>query len=293
MSWWRRRRPPVAESPSGARTIAYALFEPADLSANERFVFDKYLLGVYFNARMNRLLYPGWRTVVYAGERLLERHAGYFGGIAATCGHHTVAFVGRSAAAPLWELVLSRMAPLFDGETALLLCRDLDSIATYREAQAVAEWIESGAACHAIIDNVMHLDPLMAGMCGFDVAKFRALCPEYDAFESLVRGFDLSWRGSDQRLLRDRVWPKLRANALAHCLEGRGPADAATVKKEIDNRELPGVRSELWESNLVVAFIGQAGVNEMELLRFFRRHDEQQKFYAFEDANADICYWRR
>ena len=42
-----------------------------------------------------------------------------------------------------------------------------------------------------------------------------------------------------------------------------------------------------------MAFIGQAGVNEMELLRFFQRHDEHQKFYDFEDANADICYWRR
>jgi hypothetical protein len=293
LSWWRRGRAAIEESPNGARTIAYSLFEPADLSGNERFVFDKYLLGVYFNARMNRLLYPGWRTVLYADERLLERHGSYFDDIAETCGRTAVDFVGRSADAPLWELVLSRMAPLFDGTTARLLCRDLDSIATYREAQAVAEWIQSGTACHAISDNVMHLDPLMAGMCGFDVAQFRAVCPEYDGFESLVRGFDLSWRGSDQRLLRERVWPRCRARALAHCLDGRAGADAAIVRREIEPRELPGVRTELWESNLVVGFIGQAGVNEMEILRFFRRHDDDARFYEFEDAHADICYWRR
>jgi hypothetical protein len=31
----------------------------------------------------------------------------------------------------------------------------------------------------------------------------------------------------------------------------------------------------------------------MEILRFFQRHDEDQKFYDFEDAHSDICYWRR
>ena len=136
MSRWRNLWPGGGSARRrGLKKISYSLFEPANPPSNEKFVFDKYLLGVYFNARMNRLLYPGWQTVVYADERLLERHGSYFAGVAETCGAEAVAFVGRSADRPLWELVLSRLVPLFDDMTTHLACRDLDSIGTYREAR--------------------------------------------------------------------------------------------------------------------------------------------------------------
>jgi hypothetical protein len=277
---------------SDVKKIAYSLFTPTDLPNSSGFVFAKYLLGVYFNARMNRLLYPEWQTVVYVDHRILERHCSYFKHMSQRLGLGLVC-IGRNADRPLWELVLSRIAPLFDKSTTHVICRDLDSITTYREALAVQEWLDSGMACHAMADNVAHRDPLMAGMCGFDVAQVQQLVPEYDSFEKLIHGNELSWRGSDQLVLRLRLWPKCKKSALAHCFNDCVRSDAAVVKTKVTRTSLQGVRSELWESNLVTGFIGQAGVNEMELLRFFQRHDDDPRFYEFEDEHSDICYWRR
>jgi hypothetical protein len=271
--------------------IAYSLFTPPDLDKNNRFVFDKYLLGVYFNARMNRLVYPGWQTVVFVDSRIVDQHSRYFRDLSEPPFH--VRFVRMSADRPIGELLLSRFTPLFDSCTSRLLCRDLDSITTYREALAVQEWLDSGLACHTMADNVAHRDPVMAGMCGFDVKQFRRLAPEYASVKGLIDGFDLSWRGSDQMVLRVRVWPRCRKSALAHCFRGCVPSDAAEVKSDVTDGALPGVSPELRESNLVVGFIGQAGINEMEILRFFRRHDENESMSRFEDAHSDICYWRR
>jgi hypothetical protein len=280
-----------ATASRAAKKIGYSLFTPPDLSRNTKFIFDKYLLGVYFNARMNNLLYPEWQTVVYLDDRLLAQYRAYCAGLT-ELGFNTV-FEGIAGDRPLWELVLSRIRPVFDPSTTHVVCRDLDSIATYREAQAVQEWIDSGLACHAMADNVYHTAPLMAGMCGFDATQFRVIFREYDTFESMVDGFDLERRGSDQWLLRERIWPKCRTSALAHCLAGGTRSDAAVVNTDIRPDPVRGVPPELSESNLVVGFIGQAGVNEMELLRFFQRHDEQQRFYDFEEEHRDICYWRR
>ena len=274
------------------KRIAYSLFTPADLSKNSRFVFDKYLLGVYFNARMNRLVYPEWQTIVYADPRILEQHHGYFNDMSDTLSLNIV-FVGRNPDRPLWDLVLSRILPLFDGTTTHVICRDLDSITTYREALAVQEWLDSGLACHAMLDSAAYYGTLLAGMCGFDVAQLRRLAPEYDSFDKLVKGFDMSHKGGDQAVLRVRIWPKCKMSALAHSFRNCVKSDAAVVRTDVTVTELRGVRPELWESNLVTGFIGQAGVNEMEMLRFFQRHDEDQKFYDFEDAHSDICYWRR
>ena len=277
---------------SGVKRITYSLFTPAEVPKNSRFVFDKYLLGVYFNARMNRLLYPGWQTVVYADHRILQRHGSYFNDMSEVLSLNMVC-VERNADRPLWELVLSRITSLFDATTTHLLCRDLDSIPTYREALAVQEWIDSTLACHTMADNVAHTHPLMAGMCGFDVKQFKSLAPECDSLDKLIDGFDLSWRHSDQLVLRMRIWPRCKQSALAHCFGGCVRSDAAVVKMNVTDTTLRGVRPELRESNLVIGFIGQAGVNEMELLTFFQRNDEDQKFYDFEDEHSDICYWRR
>jgi hypothetical protein len=284
--------PRIAASASCAdRKIAYALCAPPDICRNTRFVFDKYLLGVYFNARMNRLLYPHWQTVVFVDYRVKKQHRAYFADLEKLGSN--LAVVATDSHRPLWELVLSRVRPLFDASTTHVLCRDLDSITTYREAQAVDEWIDSGLACHAIADNVYHTAPLMAGMCAFDVTQCRQLLEEYESFEHLVDGFNLERRGSDQWLLGMRVWPKCRTRALVHCLAGRARTDAAVVKTQIRPDPVRDVRPELSESNLVAAFIGQAGINELELLRFFHRHDEQRRFYEFEDEHRNICYWRR
>src|SRR5690349_8925538 len=94
-----------APASRGPKKIAYSLFTPPDLSRNTHFVFDKYLLGVYFNARMNSLLYPDWQTVVYVDNRLLAQHRAYFHDL--TDLDLDILFIGTEGGRPIWELVLS------------------------------------------------------------------------------------------------------------------------------------------------------------------------------------------
>ena len=77
-----------------------------------------------------------------------------------------VQFYGHPVA-PLCEGMLWRMKPIWLEGVTHTICRDLDSPLTYREAQMVKEWVDSGKIAHAITDSVSHNIPLLGGMIGF------------------------------------------------------------------------------------------------------------------------------
>jgi hypothetical protein len=262
------------------KILSYSLF--GDPSS---FEFGFYLRGVYFNARMNRILYPGFITNVFYDERLENDYFGFFEGIKDILGdsfyHREVGQSNKRCEAMLW-----RMIPLFS-TTTHVICRDLDSVSTYREANCVYDWLQSGLPYHAINDNDAHAG-LMGGMVGFRSEDFKR-DTGYTYFEQMIQGQDLKKHGSDQNFMNKHIHPKIKDGLFMHKLKGQG-----IEAKRIETRTPTGfVNQKLWVSDLISRYIGSAGVIDFELLRFFKSFDDNPKFDEFEKKFKNICYWRQ
>lgn len=254
------------------KVISYSIFR----APCEKFEFMAYLRGLYFNARMNALIYPEWDTVISVQSSIYDKYEEYFLGLPI----RQVYIMGES---PLCESMLWRMKPIFDSGVTHLLCRDADALTSYREAQSVNLWLKSGKDAHIIHDNPAH-SGLMGGMVGF---KSDAINRGFSSYNQLIKGWDLTKRGSDQDLLNKRVLPLVKDSLYTSDLQ----AIRRNTNSGNDNL-MEGVDKRLWESNLCSAFIGSAGVNEMETLRFFKRFDKTD-YSEFEKEHSDILYWAR
>lgn len=260
------------------KCITYSLFgDPLS------FEFNWYLRGVYFNARMNRLIYPDWQTLVFIERSVLS---------GVTDNMHEMSLIKiipMPSDVDRCEGMLWRMLPLF-GDYTHVLCRDADAVTTYREAICVSEWLSSDLQFHGINDNPAHCG-LMGGMTGFRSNEFKKSVG-HDSFYQMISGLDLRQHGSDQNFMNKSIHPKIKNNLLMHVLSGGG-CEARHKITSINERKDIGIDKRLWESSNTCRFIGSPGVVDFELLRFFKRFDNDPKYDKFEREFPDIFYWQR
>lgn len=251
------------------KLISYSLFN----APCEEFERRAYIRGFYFNSRMNHLIYPDWRTHLELDVKIYYQYQNLFDWLVEN-NNLSLEINATTDSLPLCEGMIWRMKPIWKEDISHVLCRDADAITTYREAQRIQVWIESGFAVSAMLDNPAH-GGLMGGMVGFETAQFKAMTG-YHSFQEMIVGKDLSERGSDQHLLNSLI-PKL--TGISYLSQDRDIV-------------LPQVDQKYWESNLVCRHIGSAGVVEMELLRFFNRHDIYNwKFVPIEKEFKNLFYW--
>lgn len=261
------------------KVIAYSLF-----GNPERFEFPFYLRGVYYNARMNKLIYPDWRSVCFVATNILEKYYRFFSDLP------ILDVIESDTNPPLCKGMLWRMEAIYLNDITHVICRDADAITTYKEAQAVQEWVDSGLGFHGIADNPAHGLPMMGGMVGFKTDHFKATFPEWQTFEQMVKGQDLSKHGSDQNFIMKYIYPKAKDNMMGHFFDGC--REKVKIKTMTVQSQIPGVDPKLWESQLTCRHIGSPGVVEMETLRFFKRFDKTD-YSKFEKEFSEICYWAR
>jgi hypothetical protein len=262
-----------------SRVISYSLFgDPSN------FEFNFYLRGCYWNARMNRLLYPEWTTMLMVTEWVLDKYAAFLYDVSELSDS---VIVKIDVDQPRCEAMLNRMIPMFfSAPPTHVVCRDLDSVSTYREANCLYHWMASGLPYHAINDNDAN-GGLMGGLVSFRTKDFLK-DTKYTSFSQMIKGLELSKHGSDQNFLNKFVHPKIKHGLLMHKLKGAG-IQAARVETSAPNV----VDKKYWVSDLISRYIGSAGVIDMELLRFFQSFDKNPKFDDFERKHSDVCYWRR
>lgn len=274
------------------KIVSYCIFGLDKTTSENRFEFYAYLRGLYFNARMNRLLYPGWKTHIEADAATYQSNfRDYFDMLV----HELdVSLRVNQETAPLCKAMLRRLRPLFTAEATHVLCRDADSITTYREAQAVQGWLNRGRDFHAITDNPYHNTPMMGGMIGFKTAKFRALFP-WQSWEEMVGICNAEWsnKGRDQDFLCSFIYPVIRKYMHGHFLDGsRNSYRANLAEFKIPAVAIPGVDPSLWEANLTARHIGGAGFIELEALRFLKRFDAAfSRSIGIEKRFPQIFYW--
>lgn len=259
------------------KLISYSLFN----GDCQRFEKLQYIRGFYLNCRMNNLLFPDWITHLEVSSDIGSEYSALFQWLIENNRLHLNVIQDTD---PLCKAMLWRMSPIFYQDVSHVLCRDTDALGTYREALAVQQWIESGECCLSIHDNRAH-GGLMGGMVGFNTSKFKGWTM-LNSWSEMVSGFDLSQRGSDQHLLNQRILPKIRNDVRQRTTKN--------LPSIYDCPHLPGVSPSLWESNLCTWFIGSAGFNEFETVRFLKRFDpEPSKYDAIEKEFSDLFYWQK
>lgn len=276
------------------KAISYSLFGYNRQREANSFDFQSYLRGFHINIRFNRILYPDWITVLNLD------HATYNSPYKPIFDWHVskgYARISLHDQAPLCKAMLWRLATIFDYDHpewryTHVLCRDLDSIATYREAQMVTEWIREDKAIHCITDSISHTIPMMGGMVGFrpgyvnDLLKLN-INPEsaWEKLLSFAPDIDFKRKGSDQDFLNRIIHPKCAHNATEHFILGmrHDVIENNGRHYSIDQSIKPdGVSDEIkakLEEKMLAGHVGAAGFYETPTMYFLYHHDPHKEDY--------------
>ena len=268
------------------RAISYALFGFDRSTPDNCFDFACYMRGLHINVRFNRILYPGWTTVINVDE---VTYNSKFKDIFKW--HEHKGFIKVNICPngdQLCKAMLWRMKTIFDYEHpdwtwTHVICRDLDSIATYREAQMVQEWVNEDKTIHCITDSISHNIPMMGGMIGVRPAHFTSKTGIH-SWENLIqwdKGIDYSRKGSDQTLLNLALYPKCADSATEHFIKGMVhnlPEGNGRHYKVNEDQEI-GVDPRFKETNLFCGHVGAAGYYEAPTMKFLHYDDPYRDEY--------------
>lgn len=253
------------------KIISYSLFQMPNV---ERWLFYVYFRGLIFNVKANKLLYPDFVTHVQVDAKTFSEFNNVFFGLKDIYGCEITVNQPQS----LCTSMLWRMKSVFDEGTEILLTRDSDAITTYREAVIIQRWLKNNnSAVFTIHDNPAHSLEIMGGLTSYDAATIRKIYGSWD--EWIDKAGDLSQHGSDQFFLMDTIHKQLGATIF----------DAKEIPLHTTEK-LEGVNQSLWTSNLCCFFIGSAGVNEMETLRWMRDNAKNDAFEQIERSYPNVFY---
>lgn len=277
------------------KAIVYALFGYQKERQAGCFDFNSYLRGLLLNIRMNRLLFPDWTIILETDRSTFSAY------------QHLLMRIGidveLNEEMPLCKSMLWRMKPIFHRNKDMswkyshVLCRDLDSPATYREVQAVETWIHHDKAMHAITDSVSHCLELLGGMIGAKPDYFtERVAQSWEDMLALAPNIDYHRKGSDQDFLNRHIYPRFAQHGndsiTQHYFNGIGKSFLSDYNTCLcppvqgheprckHNVEL-GLHADLKESNSVCGHIGAAGAYMPTLMNFLRKYKDR-----FEDLIA-------
>ncbi|MDO5640354.1 MAG: hypothetical protein Q4G28_10870 [Neisseria sp.] len=180
----------------GKSIIAFSLFGRS----------SEYLEPAVMNTELAGDIYPGWVCRFYidgsvpetAVQRLRDNGA---------------EIVRVDEALESWPGTMWRFLALDDAEAARVVFRDADSVISWREADAVGEWIQSGRLFHTLRDAGSHTELVLAGLWG---AAAGAVPDIRGKIQAYVDAGVTSRHFADQLFLREQIWPYLRQSLCAH-----------------------------------------------------------------------------
>lgn len=296
------------------KAIAYSLFGFNKAKYENCFTFDSYLSGLMLSIRFNRLVYPDWITVLETDTSTYTAYAPLFSYLS---DRNILRIEKNGNDSALCEAMLWRLKPIYwkDGserwEFSHVLCRDLDSLSTYREAQAVQVWMNHDKAMHAITDSVSHDIALMGGMIGVRPDYFSART-NTNSYEELRKKFtgDLSCKGSDQLFLNSIVYPCFSEKGTDSITQHYFKGHARTWLSDFhscrcwENECRVGHKAgcpedvslnipiELKETNEISEHIGASGWNQQQTMRLVEKYkDKFHDLIYIEKQYPQIFYW--
>lgn len=172
----------------------------------------KYTVGAIENAKLAKIIYPGWKCKFYIGNDItndieleLLKHDCIIEKIDSS------GFIGL-----FW-----RFYGMGD-DIEYFISRDADSRLSLREKAAVDEWIDSGKSFHIMKDHKHHQhNKIMGGMFGCKGGLFKNI-------KEMINKYvinDVSERGPDQEFLWREIYPLIKDDNLTHDLYSKWPVD--------------------------------------------------------------------
>lgn len=298
------------------KAIVYSLFGANKERAKNCFSFDSYLAGLMLSIRLNRLVYPEWVNVL---ETDASTYGAYFNLFEYLKNKNILRIEKNQDDAQLCEAMLWRLKPVFwkaptgQWEFDHVICRDLDSLSTYREAQAVQVWINNDKTLHAMTDSVSHDVALMGGMIGVRPRYFTERM-NAQTFSELMNRWktDLSVKGSDQTFLNTVIYPILGEKGsdsiTQHYFKGHGKtwlSDFHTCNCWMDTCRQGhktgcpedialDIPIEMKETNEVSEHIGASGWNQTQTMSLIHKYkDRFTDLDVIEKEYPQIFYWQR
>lgn len=283
------------------RAIAYALFGFDRPTPQNCFEFSSYLRGLHLNIRFNRILYPGYTTILMVDSVTLNSQYSDIIRWHESRGYLQVEECPNGE--PLCRAMLWRLKPVFKMKSGVwawdhVICRDLDSIATFREAQMVQEWVNEDKTIHCITDSVSHNIPMMGGMIGIRPAHLssRTGIGTWDQLMSQSGNIDFSKKGTDQDFLNKVIYPKCAESSTEHFIKGM-PHNLVenNGRHYVVNENLSiGVDERFKATNLLCGHVGAAGYYEAPTMKFLHNDDPYKGDYIdieHRDQFRNIFYW--
>lgn len=277
--------------------LSYALFGYDRAKQVNCYDFNSYLRYFSLILRMNKLLYPGWDTVLHIDTQTYRSpFKTYFDKL--NDGGHIVMYEVTETD-PLCKAMLWRLKPAFEEKYNVVLCRDVDSLECYKGRAAVHEWMKNGTkTLHCMTDSVSHNIPLMGGMLGVMSPYFRERSGA-SSWNAMLRQAhnDFSKKGSDQDFLNANILPRVSDSMVEHYFLGMPQSfkGSCLVGQHImDNVVVEGIPFELKESNHLVNHIGQSGFAPEPVFKFFEKHAVMKgPVFDIEREFSDVFYWTK
>lgn len=284
------------------KAISYALFGYNKTYKN-CFDFSSYLRGLMVNIRINRLIYPNWINVINTDSATWNSPYQPIFDWLQNKGFAVINLCPENE--PLCKAMLWRLKPaFFVDETQKwtythVLFRDCDSVGTYREAQAVQEWIAEDKTIHCITDSISHNVYMMGGMTGCrpdyfsDRLAVNSWQQMLDAYTPA--GFDWNRKGADQDFLNQKVYPRCADSSTEHYILGMSHnlAEGNGRHYRIDQSIDVGFKELEADLNALAGHIGAAGYYETPMVKFINHLDPYMDDYAeIENQFKNIFYWR-
>lgn len=180
----------------GKQVISFSLFGDS----------SEYIEPAIINAQIVAEIYPNWvcrfyvdHTVPELAIQLLYNEGAEIIQVEESIAH--------------WPGTMWRFLAMDDPEVSRVIFRDADSVISWREAVAVAEWITSGKLFHTLRDGGSHTELILAGLWGGvagAVPNMRGKIENY-----LSRPIHSS-HFADQYFLREMIWPFVRQSLYAN-----------------------------------------------------------------------------
>jgi hypothetical protein len=196
--------------------------------------------------------------------------------------------------------MLWRLKPIFFNEGdqwvySHVLCRDVDSVGTYREAQAVAQWIEEDKTIHCITDSISHNVPMMGGMIGIRPRYFTdRIAQKFFSMMDVEHGLDFKRKGTDQDFMNRWIYPKCADSSTEHFVLGmvKNLAEGNGRHYSIPDIDIECPREYQEPLNAMAGHIGCAGAYTTPLEKFLRDIDPYRDEYSeFEKKFPTLFYW--
>lgn len=283
--------------------ISYSLFGYNQQHEN-CYDFRAYLRGLHLNIRVAQLLYPGWQVCLMV-EESIHKTSPYINYTWRLSEDNKVDLYVLPKA-ELCKMMLWRLFPIYfpnypnenyGYKYDRIICRDTDSLLSYRERQAVEYWMRGPKMAHAITDSISHTITLMGGMIGFQSGPFRDRMgvKSFDELLALSHGIDFNRKGADQDFLNRYVLPKVADSITEHFVLGHPQTfrgDCHNFIHDIDLKEI-GVPDELKETNGYGFHIGASGFQTDAVVKFLERHGKDNEYWeGLEKQYPETFYWR-